>query len=62
MNQLLVIDQILSPAINIFYNSSLKTNYANYWTNSVTNGYKALIDILENTLIILPDSNLENSH
>ena len=60
MNQLVVIDQILSPSTNIFYNSSLKTNYANYRTNSATNGHEALIDILENIIIILTDNNLES--
>ena len=53
MNQLVVIDQILSPSTNIFYNSSLKTNYANYRTNSATNGHEALIDILENIIITI---------
>lgn len=56
MNQMVLIDQILSPSTNIFYNGLLKTNFANYRTNSSTNGSKALIDILENVLIILPDS------
>ena len=62
MNQLMVIDQILSPSTNIFYNSSVKTNYANYRTNSATNGHEALIDTLENTLIILLNSSLEKEN
>ena len=62
MNQLVIIDQILSLSTNIFYNSSLKTNYANYRTGSATNGHEALVDILENTLIILPDSSLEKEN
>lgn len=62
MNQLLVIDQIFASSIDVFYNSSLKTNYANYRTNSSTSGHGASVDILENVLIVLPDSGSENNY
>ena len=62
MNQLLVIDPIFSSSTNVFYNSSLKTNYANYRTNSSTSGHGALVDILENVLIVLTDNSSENNY
>lgn len=52
MNQVLLTEQTILPTTDINFIVSAKSNYANYHTISTTNGFNALIDILENVIVI----------
>jgi len=44
--------QIILPTYTVGNVNPLRTNYANYYSNSVTNGTNALIDVLGETIIV----------
>ena len=52
MEQVLLTEQTILPTTDINGIISTKSNYANYHTISTTNGYSALIDILENVTVL----------
>lgn len=52
MDQVLLTEQTILPTTDINYIVSSKSNYANYHTISTTNGFNALIDILENVIVL----------
>ena len=52
MDQVLPTEQIVLPTTDISCIISAKSNYANYHTISTTNGFNALIDILENVIVL----------
>lgn len=53
MEQVVLTEQQILPVTNIDCVASVQSNYANYQSNSATNGTNALIDILENVIIII---------
>ena len=52
MEQLLITKQAVLPITNIDYVELIKSNYANYFGSSATNDDSALIDIIENVIIL----------
>ncbi len=52
MDQVLLTEQTILPTTDINCIISTKSNYANYHTISTTNGFNALIDILENVIVL----------
>lgn len=50
---------MLLPTTNVSYSESIKTNYANYQSNSTTQNNDALINVLNGAVLVL--ENLEAS-
>ena len=52
MVQVLLTEQAILPTTDSNSIISAKSNYANYHTISTTNGFNALIDIMENAVFL----------
>lgn len=52
MNQITITQLMMLPTTNVSYSESVKTNYANYQSNSTTQNDDALINILNGTILL----------
>lgn len=61
MVQVLLTEQAILPTTDSNSIISAKSNYANYHTISTTNGFNALIDIMENAVVLTDTGDGEKS-
>ena len=53
MDQTLITEQTLFPVVDIDVVGVAESNYANYQSSTATNGANALIDIMENIIVLV---------